>query len=191
MNYVNVVCSACGKEVAKEKGEHSRRVRLGKDKFYCNNKCSSVHSEALQKNIKYCKENPQEAQLKLLKSINYKKFILKQKEDNKYLILKEFLRRIKRRDKRKCVSSNLDYEYLVELWEKQKGICPYSGNIMTLQFEMTPYTASLDRIDSSLPYLKNNVEFVCVAVNYAKSTFSKEEMKKFFSREVSYVEYMI
>lgn len=45
----------------------------------------------------------------------------------------------------------------------------------------TPYQASLDRIDSSRGYVKGNVEFVCLAVNFAKSTFSKEQMLEFFT----------
>ena len=73
-------------------------------------------------------------------------------------------------------------------WDAQKGKCPYTG--YTLQFPSasthykkrisSPYFASLDRIDSSKGYVQGNVEFVCLAVNYAKNGFSKEQMIEFF-----------
>jgi hypothetical protein len=39
--------------------------------------------------------------------------------------------------------------------------------------------ASLDRIDSSKGYIEGNIEFVCLAINYAKNGFSKEETQNF------------
>jgi hypothetical protein len=45
--------------------------------------------------------------------------------------------------------------------------------------------ASLDRIDSSKGYIKGNVEFVCLAINFAKNDFKKEEMKSFIKEIIS------
>lgn len=42
-----------------------------------------------------------------------------------------------------------------------------------------PAAASLDRIDSTKGYVKGNVQFVCRAINLAKSTFSDADMKNF------------
>ena len=82
---------------------------------------------------------------------------------------------------------NIDIVYLKELWNKQNGICPYTGIKMILpkntkenQSIHSPKKASLDRIDSSKEYTKENVEFVCCSVNYAKNSFTREEMKEFF-----------
>ena len=44
----------------------------------------------------------------------------------------------------------------------------------------TPLAASLDRIDSSKPYQIDNVEFVCLCVNFAKNDFPKEDVVAFF-----------
>jgi hypothetical protein len=41
--------------------------------------------------------------------------------------------------------------------------------------------ASLDRIDSTKGYIKGNVEFVCLAINYAKNKFSKEDTLTFLN----------
>lgn len=81
-------------------------------------------------------------------------------------------------------------EYLKYVWDSQNGLCPYTGKIMSLP-ETTgtedirvnyPTRASLDRIDSSKGYVKGNVEFVCFAVNLAKSDFSREIMLDFFKK---------
>lgn len=44
--------------------------------------------------------------------------------------------------------------------------------------------ASLDRIDSSKGYIKGNVEFVCYAINLAKNSFTRDEMKEFLKEVV-------
>ncbi len=82
--------------------------------------------------------------------------------------------------------SELDVKYLKELWESQNGICPYTGIKMLLpettsQMFRSPKKASLDRIDSSKEYTRGNVEFVCQAINLAKNSFTREEMKEFIS----------
>lgn len=81
---------------------------------------------------------------------------------------------------------DIDLEYLKELWESQRGVCPYTGIKMILPHNTKEHMrihslkkASLDRIDPSKGYLKNNVEFVCCAINYAKNSFSREQMKEF------------
>ena len=45
--------------------------------------------------------------------------------------------------------------------------------------------ASLDRIDSSKGYFKNNIEFVCMAINFTKRDRTKEEMKSFIKEIIS------
>lgn len=80
---------------------------------------------------------------------------------------------------------NIDLPYLKKIWKKQNGICPYTGIEMILyptcdqRKIKNPVQASLDRIDSSKGYIKGNVEFVCLAINYAKNGFTKEEFMNF------------
>ena len=82
---------------------------------------------------------------------------------------------------------DLDVEFLYDLYHnKQKGKCAITGLPMILfptsevsKRQKSPYNASLDRIDSSQPYCKSNVQFVCLAINYAKNTFDQEEMQDF------------
>jgi len=68
-------------------------------------------------------------------------------------------------------------------WQKQNGICPYTGHKLILldgkKHEKTPMQASLDRIDNSKDYVKGNIQFVALMANYAKNEFSSEELIKF------------
>lgn len=101
------------------------------------------------------------------------------------------LRRIKARAKKSGYGEvDITVLFLKELWESQKGICPYSGNLMVLPENdkqrtsfAPPELASLDRIDSEKGYIQGNVEYVCYAVNLAKNRFTKEQMLVFFNNK--------
>jgi len=67
---------------------------------------------------------------------------------------------------------------LVEIWEKQQGRCAITGILMRTKTR-TPYSASVDRIESSKAYTVDNVQLVCVAINYAKLTHSQEVIRQF------------
>jgi hypothetical protein len=76
---------------------------------------------------------------------------------------------------------------VIALYEKQKGLCAYSGVKMTYSsykikchtrrtWRMTyPYNASIDRIDSLKGYIKGNIQLVCGIVNIMKSDSSEDE----------------
>lgn len=72
---------------------------------------------------------------------------------------------------------------LYRLWVKQKGKCSITGLDMVFGTEYfrnedTKYrTMSLDRIDSSKPYDRDNIQLVCLWVNIAKQTFTLEQLK--------------
>ena len=80
-------------------------------------------------------------------------------------------------------------KYLKFLWEKQKGICPYTGiKLKLFTHSLSRYKtnmksdiryASLDRIDANKPYAKGNVQFVAWPINYAKNDMSDKQMKRF------------
>lgn len=75
---------------------------------------------------------------------------------------------------------DLSLEYLKQLWDEQKGICPYTGiHLQLAEYKANHndpiYTASLDRIDSSKGYIKGNVQFISTAINYMKNNMSHED----------------
>ena len=73
------------------------------------------------------------------------------------------------------------------LWEKQKGICPYTGWKLVLlpcttdyeSVRLTTNRASVDRIDSSQGYTIDNIQFVAVIANFAKNAFPEEDLINF------------
>jgi hypothetical protein len=77
----------------------------------------------------------------------------------------------------------LDEQYLSDLWLYQKGKCVLTGVPISLKTDkkITPTTASLDRINSAIGYIKGNVQFVAYSANLAKNLFSDAEIKLFFS----------
>ncbi len=118
-----------------------------------------------------------------------------QKESGKdeFTPFRFFLANARKRTKKrnvKLIECNLNLLYLKQLWEKQGGICPYTGIKMELaevsnkrtRINMNPAQASLDRIDSSKGYIKGNVEYVCVSINYAKNGFTKEKILDFINK---------
>jgi len=88
--------------------------------------------------------------------------------------------------KGKDCNINIDYNYLKFLYDKQNGLCAISGIPMTSLIKSGKcfYNISVDRIDSSKGYLKENVQLVCAHVNMMKSNLSQEELL-FFCNKIS------
>jgi hypothetical protein len=71
------------------------------------------------------------------------------------------------------------------LWEKQKGLCYYSNVPLTLLVKKwTDANASLDRIDNTLGYIKDNIAWVHKDVNKLKTDFTEERFLE-LCRQVS------
>ena len=174
MKTIKVKCAECGTEFEKLTKEVKRSTTLGRLHF-CNLSCSVSHrNKQLTPEFrkKYCYDISKHAGCRQNEYSSFRYFINKSKSRKKY------------------ENSNIDLQYLKELWEKQNGICPYTNLKMllpknTLDYHSKksccPKRASLDRIDSTKGYIKGNVEFICYAINLAKNSFTREEMKKFFS----------
>jgi hypothetical protein len=64
-------------------------------------------------------------------------------------------------------------EDLIEMWNIQGGKCAYTFFDMDLQ-PNTPYSVSVERIDSKVGYTKENTVLVCNAINRMKSNFEPE-----------------
>ena len=73
-------------------------------------------------------------------------------------------------DKRKQLF-DLTISDVVECWKQQGEICAYSGRHMTL-YAGHLNTVSIERIDSTVGYTKENTILVCQAINRMKSDFS-------------------
>lgn len=97
---------------------------------------------------------------------------------------KYYLKVVKDRSRKKGLEFDLDYEWIKEKFDN--GVCEISGE--RLDFTYTPgttgnsayseFTPSIDRIDSSRGYLKENCQVVCIWINRAKGISSMEEFEK-------------
>lgn len=102
---------------------------------------------------------------------------------------KEYIRLASRR--RECSLTTKD---LCDLWNKQGGLCKYSGIPLDNPGSRGkwdkaikhPWRASLDRIDSSKPYTKDNVQFVSLIANYAKNAYPEETLIEFCQKVADY-----
>lgn len=159
---LEVECFTCGVSFEKDGSEVRRNEKMGRNN-YCSLKCSG------KKNHKHLSEYD---------NTHY----LKGQEDNrrdKYTVIREHLNRVKCRKK----DYDITLDDLLTQWNKQKGICPYTGIKLIpprkSKGKPTYKKASLDRIDSKLGYNVGNIQFISASANYAKAEMSHEEMIDF------------
>lgn len=66
----------------------------------------------------------------------------------------------------------------LEMWEKQRGVCAYSGIEMATAANL-PTSVSVERIDSSRGYVPENTILVCRDINRMKSDLTGEQFYEF------------
>ena len=88
----------------------------------------------------------------------------------------------------KAWRKHIPLEYILDLYEKQKGLCALSGIRMTFikktDGNKIHTNLSIDRIDSSIGYEIGNIQLVCAIVNVMKSTLLKPELQWWCSKIV-------
>jgi hypothetical protein len=186
--FIELQCCHCQKTFRRELRDYTARVKKGKSQFYCGNSCSAKANPGLLKGIEYNRSHPEEliARLTPFREKAWEVNRNGHSRADEYSPFRYFA--AKARNRKKHLGSNVDIKYLKSLWDTQSGVCPYTGKKMTLPCgfsrkqlgKATPWHASLDRIDTSKGYVQGNVEFVCLAVNYAKNVFTKDQMLEFF-----------
>ena len=86
---------------------------------------------------------------------------------------------IRKSAKKKGLKFNLTCKYLWAVYEKQKSLCAISGiPIQIRKISMSRCdainSASVDRIDSKLGYVRGNVQWTSLAINYMKKNHSQK-----------------
>ncbi len=97
--------------------------------------------------------------------------------------LQVILNRTRRSARARNLAMDIDLEFLRSLWEAQQGCCAVSGLAFTDEphkeaFVKTPFAPSVDRIDSSRGYLKENVRLVCMAANFALNQWGDDVLRR-------------
>lgn len=173
---VTVVCDNCGKEFLRPESEVKRILAKGRH-MYCSRECVSKGTSKVRKEMPYKPASD--------KMLEHLKHICGNHRDE-YTPFRYTYR---------CVTSrfkdvDITLDDLKETWEKQNGICPYTGLMLILPESSNVnqidffHRASLDRIDSTKGYIKGNIQFISTPINLMKSTKSDLEVKKFL-KEIS------
>ena len=163
---VKLICKNCKTDFDYSQKEYNRQIKKGRTDtdFACSRSCSTSWRN---KNIPY---NVTESRKNHLLSIC---------DNRRKGIFTWYLNKAKNRKH----DFDLTEDYLQSLWDTQEGICPITNYKMPLynsKEKNTPYTASLDRIDSNKGYVKGNVQFVCYSANLAKQAFTNNQILEFF-----------
>lgn len=150
-------CNQCSNNFEYPKKEYKRQTeKFSRNTFFCSHSCVMKHNNKVWK--KTGKTNYSRPG-----NMNSKK------GEFTYYLNQQIPKRQKETD--------LDESYLSSIWT---GYCALSGiKIYKKKGRSKLETASLDRINSNLPYQKGNVQFVSYGLNLAKNSFSNEEMIEF------------
>lgn len=105
---------------------------------------------------------------------------------------KRHLSNAKKRARKKNIKINITTEDLKYIWEKQNGICRYTGwqliNSDEERVEKKERLASLDRIDSRKGYIRGNVQFVSYIAQISKNMFPETTFLNFCETVTKYKE---
>ena len=152
------ICKNCGVEFEKPLTEIRRNEKLNRPNF-CTRTCVGKNNV---KNFGDRKSN----------------YVVSQHSKNRfdeYTKFRYHYRNIKKRNH----EVNVSIEDLKDAWDKQLGICEFSGVQLVLSsyskiIKNQIYTASLDRIDSSKGYIKGNIRWVSRSINHMKNDMTDE-----------------
>ena len=166
---MKLVCDNCNSEFEKKERDYKRRIKLGQTRFFCSLSCAAIKGN---------EEIPRKGNMHSgLKADNKR---------DEYTPFRWFILRAEYRDRKKHYGCNLTVAYLKQLWEQQKGKCPFTDwNLILPQntkngwLESNPANASLDRIDNSKGYLEGNVRFISIMANLARQSFTDEQLIDF------------
>lgn len=170
---IDVVCEnpACRNTFQRLRGELKRSSKIGRKNF-CSHSCSTIYNNKTPgRNIAYGHLNC----------------------GNRRSDLSPFrfhLRMIKmhcKERKTRVRSVTINAQDLKIQWDKQGGICPFTGWKLETpettsphhQLDRSPRRASVDRIDSSKGYHPDNIQFVSLIYQYAKNGWNHSDVVAF------------
>lgn len=169
---MKLVCAQCGQEFSRATKEISRQTkkRGAEAPFFCSMSCACTWNVARRSS---------ESKSRTIETL--RSYSTARRGQKFYKPCGEFsyyLRQAVKRD----VPFDLDETYLSDLWARQGSRCALSEVLIHLKAIGQPSaldTASLDRINHLNGYIRGNVQFVALAINYAKNTFSDRDVRDF------------
>ena len=176
MPLVEVTCEVCGDTFLRRAAEVRRNEKKGR-RIYCGLSCAG---KANNKHLAaYVEENTKRI------------LLVNRKATDEYSPFRYHLKNARSHAKQKNRLVTVTLQDLKEQWEKQNGVCPYTG------WKLDPRTkvndsgrhmrrASLDRIDSNRGYEPGNIQFVAWIANVAKCDFQDCELFEFCKAVTEY-----
>lgn len=80
-------------------------------------------------------------------------------------------------DQKKGLCNTLSTSDIRELYNRQDGKCAITKlPLMNVAEYKFPFKPSLDRIDNSQGHTKDNVQIVCIAINYGKNKYTNQDV---------------
>jgi hypothetical protein len=97
-----------------------------------------------------------------------------------------FLSSCKKNSEKRKNEFSLTKEDLIEMWETQGGICCYTGIEMTT-LPAKPNSVSVERVDNSIGYTRENTVLVCNEINAMKSAMDGKDFFYFCKAVVDWL----
>lgn len=118
------------------------------------------------------------------KKANHEKFMLQPE----YRI-RRLVGMAKNRAKTQGVHFDIDFDYMMSLWNQNEGRCEVTKIPLDLGKsplgKVNPYAPSFDKIVPDLGYIKGNVRIVCYQLNIAISEFGLEQFDELARRYIA------
>ena len=170
---ITITCDHCGKEFLKPLSEYKRNKSLGRHNF-CSRSCACKYN-CCHRSQKMIEHSHSEKNKQHLLSVNSTIYLYEKFPEKRFSY---FLRNCRKRFKECTITLN----DLQEQWNKQKGICPYTGISLiiptyTKHHNDPIHSASVYRIDSSKGYIPGNIQFVSTCINFMKNTMSDNDTR--------------
>ncbi len=166
MKNIQLICEACNKSFDRALSQYAYQTKKGR-KSFCSISCGTTYN------------NNQNPKPKTSNAYNIANHASNRRDE--FTGFREFITRINKRAKSNSkFECKITLQDLKDVWDSQKGICPYTGLVLELPTTLKPFKnklakASLDRIDSLKGYTKDNVQFMSPYINFMKSNLSQSE----------------
>ena len=185
MRKIQTHCTSCGVLKTEENTYTNGLLKSGLPKLM--SKCKSCY---ISERVAYQKENKEERNARARS-----KYVSKRKTPKRAKWALSLASGIRKRCNRPKSSERvIEYDkditslYLMELFDKQGGKCYYTG--MPMNFPNVRLTKpSVDRIDSTKGYTKDNIVLCCMGINFLKNNESIEDFQKFMSLLAPHMQY--
>lgn len=173
---IELECESCHQKFVRRKAEHTRNQKRGR-RVFCGRKCQG--KVLMIDNMPLNKRCIDTSHLRDIIRID------------EHSAFRYHLANAKRHSSKvsKGRECNITLQDLKDTWDRQDGICPYTGWVLinppstysyySDEFIKAPNRASLDRIDCSKGYVNGNIQFVAYIANIAKNDFDDESLIQF------------